>query len=82
MVAAGGISNLIDRMIYEEGVIDFVSIGIGNFRTGIINLTEKYITSCQRVKTKAWPRCVGRLSQQKHLYMIPINDIIYHENKT
>lgn len=42
-VCAGGLSNLLDRMLHEEGVIDFVSIGIGSFRTGIFNLADVYI---------------------------------------
>jgi signal peptidase II len=46
LVTAGGISNLIDRMIHEDGVIDFVSIGIGSFRTGIFNLADMYILVC------------------------------------
>lgn len=42
-VAGGGISNLIDRLLYDGGVIDFLSIGVGNFRTGIFNLADIYI---------------------------------------
>jgi len=33
----GGMGNLIDRFLHEGRVIDFVSIGIGNLRTGIFN---------------------------------------------
>lgn len=42
-VAGGGISNLIDRLLYDGGVIDFLSIGVGSFRTGIFNLADIYI---------------------------------------
>jgi signal peptidase II len=36
-------SNLVDRLLFEGGVIDFLSIGIGGFRTGIFNLADVYI---------------------------------------
>lgn len=42
-VVGGGISNLVDRLLYDGGVIDFLSIGIGSFRTGIFNLADVYI---------------------------------------
>lgn len=37
---AGGIGNLIDRLINEGRVIDFMNIGIGNLRTGIFNVAD------------------------------------------
>ncbi len=42
-VTGGGISNLLDRLLHNGGVIDFFSFGIGNFRTGIFNLADMYI---------------------------------------
>ncbi len=42
-VTAGGCSNLLDRLLYEEGVVDYLSVGIGSFRTGIFNLADMYI---------------------------------------
>lgn len=42
-VTAGGLSNLLDRILHDKGVIDFVSIGLGDFRTGIFNLADVYI---------------------------------------
>lgn len=42
-VVGGGISNLVDRLLYDGGVIDFLSIGLGDFRTGIFNLADVYI---------------------------------------
>jgi signal peptidase II len=42
-VVGGGISNLVDRLLYDDGVIDFLSIGVGSFRTGIFNLADVYI---------------------------------------
>lgn len=42
-VTGGGLSNLVDRFLYNGGVTDFISIGIGSFRTGIFNLADVYI---------------------------------------
>ena len=40
LVIGGGIGNLLDRLLHNGGVTDFLSIGIGNFRTGIFNLAD------------------------------------------
>ena len=40
MTAAGGLGNLLDRLFNQGVVIDFVSFGIGNLRTGIMNLAD------------------------------------------
>jgi signal peptidase II len=42
-VTGGGISNLLDRLLHNGGVTDFLSIGVGNHRTGIFNLADVYI---------------------------------------
>jgi signal peptidase II len=42
-VVGGGMSNLLDRLLHDGGVTDFLSIGIDNFRTGIFNLADVYI---------------------------------------
>lgn len=42
LIVGGGISNLLDRLL-GGGVIDFVSIGVSFFRTGIFNLADIYI---------------------------------------
>ena len=39
LFVAGGVSNLIDRVAVGS-VIDFLSIGIGSFRTGIFNVAD------------------------------------------
>jgi signal peptidase II len=44
LVAAGGVSNLIDRIAYDGCVIDFLNVGIGPLRTGIFNLADMAIT--------------------------------------
>lgn len=43
LLFAGGMSNLIDRVVNEGRVVDFVSIGIGPLRTGIFNVADVYI---------------------------------------
>jgi signal peptidase II len=43
LVAGGGISNLIDRLLYDGRVTDFLNVGIGSFRTGIFNLADMAI---------------------------------------
>lgn len=40
LVLGGGMSNLIDRLIHNGRVIDFLTIGLGSFRTGIFNLAD------------------------------------------
>lgn len=40
LVVAGGFSNLLDRLLNNGAVVDFVSIGVGNLRTGVFNLAD------------------------------------------
>ncbi len=44
LVAGGGISNLVDRILNEGRVIDFMNVGIGPLRTGIFNVADTAIT--------------------------------------
>ena len=44
MVLGGGIGNLIDRLMYDGRVVDFMNFGIGPLRTGILNVADIYIT--------------------------------------
>jgi signal peptidase II len=37
---AGGASNLVDRFLYDGRVVDFLNFGIGNLRTGILNIAD------------------------------------------
>ena len=43
LVTGGGLSNLLDRLMNNGGVTDFISVGVGSFRTGIFNLADVYI---------------------------------------
>lgn len=40
MIAGGGISNWIDRVLNEGRVVDFMNMGIGGLRTGIFNVAD------------------------------------------
>jgi signal peptidase II len=42
LFVAGGLSNLIDRMAIGT-VIDFMNVGVGNWRTGIFNVADMAI---------------------------------------
>lgn len=37
---AGGVGNLIDRILHDGIVVDFLNVGIGPFRTGIFNIAD------------------------------------------
>ena len=43
LIAGGGTSNLIDRLIHDGRVTDFLNVGIGALRTGIFNLADMAI---------------------------------------
>lgn len=45
LVFLGGLGNLIDRVLYDGRVIDFLNMGIGGLRTGIFNLADVYISA-------------------------------------
>lgn len=43
LIIGGGFGNLIDRIIHQGVVIDFMNIGIGSLRTGIFNVADVVI---------------------------------------
>lgn len=43
-VLSGGVGNLLDRVIHNGQVIDFMNLGVGNLRTGIFNVADVWIT--------------------------------------
>jgi signal peptidase II len=45
LIFAGGIGNVIDRLLFDRHVTDFMNIGIGNLRTGIFNFADVWITT-------------------------------------
>jgi signal peptidase II len=44
LVLSGGLGNLVDRIMNDGRVIDFMNIGIGSLRTGIFNVADVCIT--------------------------------------
>jgi signal peptidase II len=40
LILGGGIGNLIDRILFNGGVTDFLNVGIGQLRTGIFNVAD------------------------------------------
>lgn len=45
LILGGGASNLLDRILHDGLVIDFMNIGLGPLRTGIFNVADMAITS-------------------------------------
>ena len=43
-IVSGGLSNLFDRLFNNFSVIDFINLGIGNIRTGILNVADLSVT--------------------------------------
>jgi signal peptidase II len=43
LIAAGGMGNLIDRFIRDGAVVDFMNLGVGPLRTGILNVADVQI---------------------------------------
>ncbi|MVN22454.1 signal peptidase II [Mucilaginibacter arboris] len=45
LVFAGGVGNIIDRVLFDRHVTDFMNFGIQNIRTGIFNVADVCITA-------------------------------------
>jgi signal peptidase II len=45
MIIAGGLGNIIDRILFDRHVSDFMNIGISNLRTGIFNFADVCVTA-------------------------------------
>lgn len=43
-IIGGGLGNIIDRLLYDFRVIDFLNFSIGNIRTGILNVADISVT--------------------------------------
>ncbi|MBN1499821.1 MAG: signal peptidase II [Spirochaetes bacterium] len=43
-IIGGGLGNLIDRVIFDFKVVDFLNFGIGNLRTGVLNIADLSVT--------------------------------------
>lgn len=44
LIAAGGLGNITDRLLFNHHVTDFMNMGIGQLRTGIFNVADLYVT--------------------------------------
>jgi signal peptidase II len=45
LIFSGGIGNIIDRLLFDRHVTDFMNLGINNIRTGIFNFADVWITT-------------------------------------
>lgn len=45
LIFSGGVGNIIDRLLYDRHVADFMNVGINNFRTGIFNFADMCVTA-------------------------------------
>ena len=45
LIFSGGIGNIIDRIIFDRHVTDFMNLGIANIRTGIFNVADVCVTA-------------------------------------
>ncbi|MBI5463955.1 MAG: signal peptidase II [Ignavibacteriales bacterium] len=45
LITAGGFGNLLDRLLNNGAVVDFISIGVAGLRTGIFNLADIAVTT-------------------------------------
>jgi len=43
LIIGGGLGNLIDRLVNNGAVMDFMNVGIGSLRTGIFNIADMAI---------------------------------------
>jgi signal peptidase II len=44
-VIGGGLSNIVDRLMFNGFVVDFMNLGIGELRTGIFNFADLSVLS-------------------------------------
>lgn len=45
LVAAGALGNILDRLRYERGVVDFIDVGVGGYRWPIFNVADMAVTT-------------------------------------
>lgn len=45
MVFSGGIGNLVDRVLFDRHVTDFILLGVPGFQTGIFNVADVFVTT-------------------------------------
>jgi signal peptidase II len=64
LVLSGGAGNLIDRIMHDGRVVDFLNLGIGSLRTGIFNVADVCITIgvVLLIVETVWPRQMPMVS--------------------
>lgn len=45
MVFSGGMGNLVDRVLFDRHVTDFILLGVPGFQTGIFNIADVFVTA-------------------------------------
>lgn len=45
LVAGGAVGNVLDRIRYERGVVDFLDVGVGSTRWPVFNVADMAVTS-------------------------------------
>lgn len=45
LICSGGLGNVIDRMLFNRHVTDFMNVGFNNLRTGIFNFADVYVSA-------------------------------------
>lgn len=45
LIFAGGMGNILDRMVFDRHVTDFMNIGLWNIRTGVFNFADVWIVA-------------------------------------
>lgn len=64
LLLAGGVGNLIDRLMYGGYVVDFINIGIGPIRTGVFNVADMVVVAGTLMLLTGMPRASKRLSER------------------
>jgi len=64
LLLAGGLGNLIDRLIYGGYVVDFINMGIGPIRTGVFNVADVVVVVGALMLFTGMPRANKRLSER------------------
>ncbi|WGS83989.1 signal peptidase II [Methylomonas sp. UP202] len=64
LLFAGGLGNLIDRLIYGGYVVDFINIGIGPIRTGVFNVADMVVVVGALMLFTDMPRANKRASER------------------
>jgi signal peptidase II len=44
LMIGGGLSNIVDRLLHQGAIVDFMNFGLGNLRTGIFNVADVAIS--------------------------------------